>query len=76
MLHVNSNKIIIFDFEKKLIDGDTINPRDLVSIKCYIGYWRHFASKRHGLTLELATIKLLDHANTIKYNYDAHNFII
>jgi hypothetical protein len=24
MLHVNGNKIIIFDFEKRIIDGDTI----------------------------------------------------
>ncbi len=76
MLHVNGNKIIIFDFESKLIDGDTINPGDLVSRRCYIGYWRHFASKKHSLTLELATVKLLDHANTNKDNHDVHRFII
>ncbi len=46
------NTIEIFDKNNKIIDGNTINPRDLVSIKCYIKYWRHFTSKWHGLTLD------------------------
>jgi hypothetical protein len=46
------NTIEIFDKNNKIIDGNTINPRDLVSIKCYTKYWRHFSSKWHGLTLD------------------------
>jgi hypothetical protein len=45
------NTIEIFYKNNKLIDGNTINPKDLVFFKCYIRYWRHFVSKRHGLTL-------------------------
>jgi hypothetical protein len=30
------NKVQIFDNNNKLIDGNTINSRDLISIKCYI----------------------------------------
>ncbi len=70
------NKVQIFDKNNKLIDGNTINSGDLISIKCYIWYWRHFAYKRHGLTLKLVVVKLLDQANTIKDNYDAHRLII
>jgi hypothetical protein len=70
------NKVQISDNTNKLIDGNTINSRDLVSIKCYIRYWRHFASKRHGLTLKLIVVELLDQANTIKDNYDVHRLII
>jgi hypothetical protein len=42
------NTIEIFYKNNKLIDGNIINLGDLVSIKCYIRYWRHFASKQHG----------------------------
>jgi len=58
----NFNKIEIFDFEDKLIDEDTINLGNLISTKCCIRYWRHFAFK----TLELVALKLLNQANTIK----------
>jgi hypothetical protein len=57
------NKVQIFDNTNKLIDGNTINLGDLVSIKCHIRYWRHFASKKHGLTLKLTIVKLLDQSN-------------
>jgi hypothetical protein len=45
------NTIEIFDKKKKLIDGNIINPRNLVSIKFHIRYWRHFASKWHEFIL-------------------------
>ncbi len=70
------NTIEIFDNNNKLIDGNIINLGDLVSIKCYIRYWRHFTSKQHGLTLKLTTVKLLDQINLIKKNYDTHRLII
>jgi hypothetical protein len=70
------NTIEIFDKNNKLIDGNIINPRDLVSVKCYIRYWKHFTSKWHGLTLKLATVKLLNQVNLIKDNYDTHRLII
>jgi hypothetical protein len=47
----------VFDKYHKLINGATSIQGDLVSIKCYIWYWRHFASKRHGITLKLIAIK-------------------
>jgi hypothetical protein len=55
-----------------------INLGYLVSIciKCYIRYWRYFASKKHGLTIELIAIKLLDDENMIKNSYDTHRLII
>jgi hypothetical protein len=62
--------------EATLIDMDMVNLGDLISMKCYIRYWRHFASKWHILTLELVTIKILSHANTIKDSYNAHKLII
>jgi hypothetical protein len=68
-LYKNFNTIEIFDKNNKLIDGNTINPRDLVSIKCYIKYWRHFTSKQHKLTLELAIVKLIYQVNLIKDSY-------
>jgi DNA integrity scanning protein DisA with diadenylate cyclase activity len=37
--------IEVFDKDNKLIDGATIIQGNLVSIKCYIRYWKHFASK-------------------------------
>jgi len=43
------NVVEIFDKDDKLIDGNRVKLRNLMSIKCYIKYWRHFASKRHGL---------------------------
>jgi hypothetical protein len=70
------NIVDFFDKNNKVIDGNILNSGDLVSIKCYIRYWRHFISKQHKLTLELAAIKLLDHVNLIKHNYDIHMFII
>jgi len=36
----------------------------------------HFAFKKHGLTLELTTVKLLDQANIIKDKYNTHKLII
>jgi hypothetical protein len=70
------NTIEIFDKNNKLIDGNKINPKDLVFVKCYIQYWRHFAFKRYGLTLELTIVKILDQVNLIKDNYDTHRLII
>jgi len=46
------NTIETFDKNNKLIDGNTINPRDLVSIKCCTKYWKCFTSKWHRLTLD------------------------
>ncbi len=46
----------MFDKDNKLIDGSTIIQGDLVSIKCYIWYWKHFTSKQHGITLKLAAL--------------------
>jgi len=51
------HKVEIFDKDNKLIDGDIMSLGDLVSIKCYTRYWRHFVSKRHGLTLDLIAVK-------------------
>jgi hypothetical protein len=54
------NIVEFFDKDNRVIDGNILNLEDLVSIKCYIRYWRHFISKQYKLTLELTTIKLLD----------------
>jgi len=54
------NIVDFFDKGNRVIDGNILNLEDLVSIKCYIRYWRHFISKQHKLTLELTTIKLLN----------------
>lgn len=43
-----------------IVDGDIVNPWDLVSTKYYIRYWRYFASKKCNLILELVVLKLLD----------------
>jgi hypothetical protein len=34
-------------FDNKFIDGAIIIQGDLVSIKCYVWYWRHFAYRKH-----------------------------
>jgi DNA integrity scanning protein DisA with diadenylate cyclase activity len=39
------NTIEVFDKNNKLIGGAIVIQGDLVSIKCYIQYWKHFASK-------------------------------
>jgi hypothetical protein len=39
------NTIEFFYNNNKLIDENTINPKNLVPSKCYIKYWRHFTSK-------------------------------
>jgi hypothetical protein len=57
----NSKKINIigvFDKDNKLINGATFNLGDLVSIKCYVRYQRHFVSKQHGITLKRCCIKI------------------
>jgi hypothetical protein len=42
------HEVEIYDKDNRLIDGDTINSRDLMSIRCYIKYWKHLiVSKRH-----------------------------
>ncbi len=51
------NTIEVFDKDNKLIDGAILIQGHLVSIKCYVQYWRHFIFKRYGITLELAAIK-------------------
>ncbi len=61
-------KIKVFHIDNKLNNGDIINSGNLMSIKYYIRYWKHFVSKRHSSTSELNTIKLLNQANTIKDN--------
>jgi hypothetical protein len=43
--------IEIFDKKKKLIDGNKINPRNLISIRCHVRFWKHFTSKWHEFTL-------------------------
>jgi len=43
----------VLDKVNKLIDGAIVNLGDLVSIKCYVRYWKHFVSKQHGITLKL-----------------------
>jgi hypothetical protein len=48
----------------------------LMSIKYYIRYWKHFASKKDSLTLVLNIVKLLNQANTIKDNYNVYKLII
>jgi DNA integrity scanning protein DisA with diadenylate cyclase activity len=35
------NTIEVFDKDNKLIDGAIIIQGDLVSIKCYVQYWKH-----------------------------------
>jgi hypothetical protein len=70
------NIIEVFDKDNKLINAATINPRDLVSIKCYVRYWRHFVSKRHGITLKLIVVKKIDLGIIIVDNYNTHRFII
>jgi hypothetical protein len=37
-----------------------INSGNLMSIKYYIKYWKHYSSKKHDLTLELNIVKLLN----------------
>jgi hypothetical protein len=49
-----------------LNDGDMINSGNLMFIKYYIKYWKHFAFKKHYLTLELNIVKLVHQANKIK----------
>ncbi len=53
-----------------------INSGNLISIKHYIKYWKHFSSKKHNLTLELNIVKVLQQANTIEKNYDVYKLII
>jgi hypothetical protein len=51
------NIIKVFDKNNKLINGATIIIGDLVSIKCYVGYWKHFISKQHEITSQLVVVK-------------------
>jgi hypothetical protein len=51
------NTIEMFDKGNQLIDNATIISRDLVCIKCYVRYYRHFISKWHGITLKLVVVK-------------------
>ncbi len=53
-----------------------INSGNLISIKYYIKYLKHFSLKKHDLTLKLNTVKLLNQANTIKKTYDVYKLII
>jgi len=69
------HKVEIFYNDNRLIDGDIVNPWDLVSTKYYIRYWRYFASKKCNLILELVVLKLLD-KKEIKDNYDIYKLII
>jgi hypothetical protein len=45
------NTIELFDKDNKLIDGATIIQGNLVSIKCYVQYWRHFTFKWHKIRI-------------------------
>jgi hypothetical protein len=49
----------VLDKVNKLINGAIVNLGDLVSIKCYVRYWRHFVSKQHGIALKLVVVKKL-----------------
>jgi hypothetical protein len=53
-----------------------IHSGNLMSIKYYIKYWKHFSSKKQDLTLKLNTVLLLNQANTIKNNYNVYKLII
>jgi len=66
----------VFDKKNKLSNGATINPRDLVSIKCYVRYCKHFISKWHGITLKLVVVKTFDQGIIIVDSYNIHRFII
>jgi len=66
----------VFDKDNKLINGATINPRDFVSIKCYVRYCKHFISKWHGITWKLVAIKTFDQGRIIVDNYNTHRFIM
>jgi len=69
--------IEIFDKENKLINGASIVRGDLISVKYYIRYWRHYTSKSHELTLKLIVVKqLIKGKLIIKNNYNSHRFII
>jgi hypothetical protein len=71
------NTIEVFDKENKLIDGASITGGDFVSMKRYTIYWKHYTSKHHELTLELAFVKqLIKGKLIIKINYNSHRFII
>jgi len=50
------NAIEMFDDNNQLIDGATIISRDLVCIKCYVIYYKHFMSKWHGITSKLVVV--------------------
>ncbi len=76
MMQICFYKVEIFDKDNKLIDADTMSSRDLVSIKCYIRYEKHFVSKKRGLKLKVIVIKLLNQANMIKDSYDACRLLI
>ncbi len=66
----------MLDKVNKLINGAIVNLGDLVSIKCYVRYWRHFVSKRHGITLESVDIKKIDQCRIIVDSYNTQRFII
>jgi hypothetical protein len=66
----------VLDKVNKLINGAIVNLGDLVSIKCYARYWRHFVSKQHGITLKLVVVKKFDQGIIIVDSYNIHIFII
>ncbi len=70
------NVIKVFDKDNKLINDVIVNLGNLVSIKCYVRYWRHFVSKWHGITLESVDIKKFDQGRIIVDSYNTHIFII
>jgi hypothetical protein len=51
------NTIEVFYKNNQLIDAATIISRDLVCIKCYVIYYKHFMSKWHGITLKLVVVR-------------------
>ncbi len=68
----NRNAIEFFCESNKFVDGTTIVGGDLV--KCCIQYWKHYAYKHHGSTLQLAVMKqLIKGWLIIKDNYNVHS---
>ncbi len=65
----------MFDKNNQLIDGATMISRDLVCIKCYVIYYRHFMSKWHGITLKLVVVKNIYQGKIIVDGYNIHRFI-
>lgn len=66
----------MFDKNNQLIDDATIISRDLVCIKWYVIYYRHFMSKWHGITLKVVVVNIYIYQGKIIVDgYNIHRFI-